>query len=143
MSENLPTVKEEDGSQARVVQSVSRLSVEAYSGAVPPPDIMEAYEKYTPGAANRFLKMAEQEQRNRLANNDKLIRIRENEIESQLTEFRWGIGASLTVMIILFVFMFYCAYLRLESVLIAALGVPLLSAIGNVILQFMWRKKGK
>ena len=55
--------------------------------------------------------------------------------------FRWGLAASTFIMVLLFGFMFFCAYLRLEAALIAALGVPLVGSIGSIIAQFVWRKK--
>ena len=33
-----------------------------YCGAVPPPDMVRAYEEILPGSANRFLQVAEREQ---------------------------------------------------------------------------------
>ena len=129
MSENLPATN--DSSTKRDNSAVISASVSMmYAGAVPPPDIVEGYEKFCPGAAERFLRMAEQEQQSRI---DADSRNSDN--------FRWGLVASTLIMILLFGFMFYCAYLGLESALIAALGVPLIGSIGSIIAQFVWRKK--
>ena len=101
-----------------------------YSGAVPHPSVVEGYERFCPGAAERFLRMAELEQQSRI------------EADKRGSDnFRWGLAASTFVMILLFGFMFFCAHLRLEAALIAAVGVPLVGSIGSIVAQFVWRKK--
>jgi len=126
-----------------------------YVGSVPLPDILDAYERHIPGATARFIELVENEQRvqfeiiNRnfeLVNRD--LDLRKQELDLRMQEdvtgaanFRFGLAASMGIMVLLFGFMFYCASLRLEAALIAALGVPLVGAIGSIIAQFVWRKK--
>ena len=133
-----------------------------YVGSVPPPDILDAYERHMPGATARFIELVENEQRvqfeiiNRnfeLVNRDLDLRkqqldLQKQELDLRMQEdvtgaanFRFGLAASMGIMVLLFGFMFYCASLRLEAALIAALGVPLVGAIGSIIAQFVWRKK--
>ena len=129
MSENLPTKRDEELRREESTFVSASVSLQ-YSGPVPHPSIVEGYEKFCPGAAERFMCMAEQEQQRQI---DADKRDSDN--------FRLGLVASMLVMVLLFGFMFFCAYLRLEAALIAALGVPLVGAIGSIIAQFVWRKK--
>ncbi|RMF68701.1 MAG: DUF2335 domain-containing protein [Calditrichaeota bacterium] len=47
-----------DDRNARIIAAASR-----FSGPLPPPEVLGAYDKILPGAAERILKMAEREQR--------------------------------------------------------------------------------
>ena len=133
MSENLPVERNESPRREESAVVSASFSM-VYSGSVPHPAIVEGYERFVPGAAERFLRMAEQEQQAR-------IEAGKTEEENATQNFRLGLAASMGVMVLLFGFMFYCASLRLEAALIAALGVPLVGAIGSIIAQFVWRKK--
>ena len=154
--ENLPATErplaQGDGEQTTITARLSAM----YVGAVPPPEVLDVYEHHAPGAATRFIEFVENEQRlqfeiakrnfdlaNRnldLQEQELAARERENKMESN--DFRLGLAASTLIMLFLFGFMFFCAHLRLEAALIAALGVPLLGAIGSIVAHFVWRKKG-
>lgn len=112
-----------------------------YVGVVPPPEIVQAYEQYAPGAAERFLRIAEREQDRRIKAEEQEQQLLKLQEENETANFRKGLSASMQLMVMMFGFMFFCAWLRLEGPLVAALGVPLLGAIGSIVAQFIWRKK--
>lgn len=139
MSKELPA---KNGNNSRNEDSkIVNASVLEYSGIVPPPGFIDVYEHNVPGATERFLRMAELEQQHRFAIDKEEIALMKQQESNDVADFRLGLYASTSVMVLLFIFMGICAFLRLESALIAALGVPLVGSIGSVIAQFLWRKK--
>ena len=64
---------------SRSVSSIRRktqLNVESFSGPIPPPAVLADYNKAHPTAADRILKMAEQNARHRQLQEDKIISAR-------------------------------------------------------------------
>lgn len=57
--ESAPTKTEE------IVKVVARVIASEFSGPIPPPNIIEGYEKVLPGSADRILKMAEEQSEHR------------------------------------------------------------------------------
>jgi len=133
-----------------------------YVGAVPPPEILDAYERHLPGATTRFIEIVENEQKMQfaIANRnldqqdreldqkereldlqERELNLREQEEANNTTNFLRGLIASVAMMSIFFTFMFVCAFLRLDNVLIYALGVPALTALGGIVGQFIWKRK--
>ena len=56
--------KEEQHRIVRTIMAIERSS--SFRGPLPPPDILEGYEKILPGASERILKMAEKQQDHRI-----------------------------------------------------------------------------
>jgi len=152
---NLPAIESPFEQKDNERTAVTARFSATYVGSVPPPEILEAYEHHTPGAGTRFIEIVENEQKMRFELVNRHFDLRKQQLDLQKQEldlrmqedvtgaanFRFGLAASMGVMVLLFGFMFYCASLRLEAALIAALGVPLVGAIGSIIAQFVWRKK--
>jgi len=89
MSENLPEERDEAARREEPAVVSASFSM-MYSGTVPHPAIVEGYERFVPGAAERFLRMAELEQKSRIdADKDeaKLWRMREESL--RIEEKRW------------------------------------------------------
>ena len=135
-NENLP-IPEQQGEKTRITTHFSAM----YVGAVPPPEILDTYERHLPGATERFLAMVENEQRMQFALANRNLDIRDDETKIAATNYRLGLAASFALMLILFVFMFICAYRGLENALMYALSVPVLTALGAIINQFIWKRK--
>jgi hypothetical protein len=163
-NENLP-IPEQQGETTRITARFSSV----YVGAVPPPEILDAYERHLPGATTRFIELVENEQKMQFAianrnldqqdrgldqrereldlqnreldRQERELRLRGREEANNSTNFLRGLIASAVLMSIFFAFMFVCAFLRLENVLIYALGVPVLTALGGIVGQFIWKRK--
>ena len=58
------------------IRKEAQLNVESFSGPIPPPEMLIAYNKAHPTAAHRILKMAEQNARHRQLKEDKIISAR-------------------------------------------------------------------
>ena len=145
---NLPAIESPFEQKDNERTAVTARFSATYVGSVPPPEILEAYELHTPGAGVRFIEIVENEQKMRFELINRHFDLRKQQLDLRIQEdvtgaanFRFGLAASMGVMVLLFGFMFYCASLRLEAALIAALGVPLVGAIGSIIALFVWRKK--
>ena len=123
------------------VQELLTTQVMAYRGAVPPPDMVAAYEQILAGSTNRFLQIAEREQQRRI-DNDKadaaLARLQE---ENNKDNYRWGIVGSCGLMAVYLLIMLICVLVQAPvTFLTAMLGVPVLSAIAAIVTQFMSRQ---
>ena len=94
-----------------------------YSGPVPPPAMVERYEAMLPGSADRFLAIAEEEQR---------IRGRDNLI--YLVNHRWRIAGSVVVSLALVGGGVFCGFIG-EPVLGGILGAS--GAVPAVVRYFM------
>ena len=79
----------------RSVVSVSR-SLESFEGPLPPPAVLEGYERVLPGSAERILRMAEQQAEHRRVVFTTLV-------EADTSRARWGLwlGAVVAVAFIL------------------------------------------
>ena len=56
---NLPSSSPSEESNSGNLRRHISTSVETFQGPIPPPNVLEAYERLVPGAAERILKMAE------------------------------------------------------------------------------------
>lgn len=63
---------------------------QAFSGPLPPPAVMEAYERICPGAAERIMSLAEREQGHRHQTEDRLVEAKVADRHLQRREFRLG-----------------------------------------------------
>ena len=66
------------GNEREDVPAASRrveIEAQAWSGPLPPPDHLERFERIVPGAGDRILKMAEDEQRHRHSQEDRLLEL--------------------------------------------------------------------
>lgn len=114
----------------------------SYRGAVPPPAVVEAYEKITPGAADRFIRMAEREQQRRIDNDNAAADFARTQEENAKANYRWGLAVSFSLMVLYLAIMFVCVLLKSPTeFLVAMLGVPALSAIGGIVTQFMFKRQ--
>lgn len=65
----------EDLPDEKKVKFIKKLAIsQEFSGPVPPPDILEGYEKCLPGSADRILAMAEKEQSHRHGRENNLLK---------------------------------------------------------------------
>ncbi|MFA4971711.1 MAG: DUF2335 domain-containing protein [bacterium] len=70
------------------------LVAQQYSGPIPPPEAMEKYNQILPGAADRILKMAEQQSQHRQG-------LENSVVKGNLSHQRWGliVGAIITIVV--------------------------------------------
>ena len=54
-----PALPHDPSNQSARRQMTASMSMEAFQGPIPPPAVLESYERIVPGAAERILKMAE------------------------------------------------------------------------------------
>jgi uncharacterized membrane protein len=117
----------------------------AYQGSVPPPDVLRAYEEFSPGAANRFISLVEREQERCIARDrqDADIAAKQMELSQQQEvnakmNYRWGLAASCALMLIYLILILTLFCLNAPtSLLIAMLGVPVMAALSGIISQFI------
>jgi uncharacterized membrane protein len=113
-----------------------------YRGTVPPPNVVEAYEKMIPGAADRFLQMAEREQQRRIDNEKASAELARAQEENGKANYRWGLICSCGLMVFYLIIMFVCVLLKAPTeFLVAMLGVPALSAIAGIVTQLMFKRQ--
>jgi uncharacterized membrane protein len=113
-------------------------SMMAYYGSVPPPEMVEAYERLCPGATNRFIQIAEHEQQRRTDNDRAVSNLAVIQEENSKINYRWGLVSSCGLMALYLIIMFLCVLLNAPSqFLVAMLGVPALSAVAAIVTQFM------
>lgn len=103
-----------------------------YSGPIPPPEMLEKYNQIIPGAAERILKMAEDQSAHRQYLEKKVI-------GSDIINSRLGIGCALIVSIATF----YLAYYAIKNgsptggTIIGTLG------IGSLVTTFIYGTKSR
>jgi len=114
-----------------------------YRGAVPPPNVVEVYEKYVPGATNRFMQITEREQQRRIDRDLAEMQFAHVQEENSKTNYRWGLVVSSSLMGFYLTIMLVCVFIQAPTeFLVAMLGVPACSAIAAVIAQFMLKRTG-
>lgn len=121
-----PSLKDLSEEQLRDIARVSIVEVrqEIFSGPLPPPSLLAAYENIIPGCADRIIKMSEANANSRLTINDKIVTSdikRSN--RGQVLGFVLsiiGIGAAV-----------FCAYLK-QPLPASLLGVGGLSTIISI-----------
>ena len=82
------------------------LTAQQFTGPIPPPNILEEYDRIHPGSADRIIKMAENEQLHRHAIEKQIVDAEivntAQEIKNHASEIRWGqwLGFSIGVVTI-------------------------------------------
>lgn len=102
----------------------------SFSGPIPPPAHLEQYERILPGAAERILKMAEEQSAHRRS-------LEKQVIGSGVKRAHLGLWFGLCVGLAGFVVVGYCAYLGFETLaaIIAALD------LGSLVGVFVYGSK--
>ena len=114
----------------------------AYIGAVPPPDMVRAYEEILPGSANRFLQVAEREQQRRIDNDKAEASLAMAQEENSKSNYRWGLVCSCGLMALYLIIMLICVFADAPAqFLTAMLGIPAISALASIVAFFMNRTK--
>lgn len=70
MNEQKESLLQSTNNDQQVIHSSQRIT---FSGPLPPPNVLEYYEKILPGSAERILKMAEEQSRHRRSLEEKVI----------------------------------------------------------------------
>jgi uncharacterized membrane protein len=81
MSKNFPS--QHNGQQNSNAVVVQQTSVQSFSGPLPPPEILRKFDEIIPGAAERILKMAEEQSAHRKE-------LEKRVIESDISRSKWG-----------------------------------------------------
>ena len=89
----IPAEIEEDDSQIVSVEQV-------FQGPIPPPAVLEGYEKACPGAADRILSMAEKQSEHRREMEQKVV---SSEMSSERIGMHYAFILSITLMILGFI----------------------------------------
>lgn len=116
--------------QAQVQQVQIETRAMLHSGPVPPPEMLDAYNKVLPGAAERILAMTEEQHRHRLAMEAHVIPNREKRTAR-------GQHYALTIGIIAIVGAVACAYLGQQVIGTVLVGTPL----GSLAYAFLTGKQ--
>ena len=110
----------------------------AYRGAVPPPEMIGAYEAILPGSANRFLQVAEKEQQRRIDNDNASASLAVVQEENSKNNYRWALVGSCGLMAFYLIVMLICVLVGAPAqFLMAMLGIPALSTIASMVTLFM------
>ena len=112
-----------------------------YRGAVPPPNVVKVYEKYAPGATDRFMQIVEREQQRRIDRDSAELQLVKIQEENSKNNYRWGLIVSSALMGFYLTIMLVCVLMQAPvEFLVAMLGVPACSAIAAVISQMMLKR---
>lgn len=85
---NLPA-----SAQPEVIAALmAQLTISAYSGPLPPPEILEGYERVVPGGANRVITMVEQQAAHRQT-------LERTVVLSDVKKSYWGLGLGFAVVV--------------------------------------------
>lgn len=98
-----------------------------WSGPLPPPSVLEGFDKVVPNGAERIFRMAEREQEHRLA-------YEQAELQYSRNDFRYGqvIGGMLALICV--VASVLSVHLAAHpSVSIALVGIPMTALIGKIL----------
>jgi uncharacterized membrane protein len=87
-----------DNPSAPIVQVAS-----SFSGPIPPPNVLKQYDEVVPGAADRILRMAEQQSAHRQ-------RLEEQAIANMDRNARWGMAFGFIVILSCIAVAAYCIY---------------------------------
>lgn len=85
-----PKMRDETPSGAALARQCVVSVAQAYSGPLPPPDLLAGFEHSCPGAADRIIRMAEQEAGHRRAMEAIIVNAGAAEIEKQFDESKRG-----------------------------------------------------
>lgn len=143
-SQNKPAQRQQNVQRSsQNVVSTEQIHVrEVFLGPVPHPEILQGYEKVIPGAAERILMMAEQQQEHRFARE---IAEQDFRHEMQRKELKYGAtlagtGQVLGFLIIMVVVM-WGGFLLLQGKDLYGLAA-LVSGLGSLLLAYLWGKGG-
>ncbi len=124
-------------SQARIFSRTERR--ELFGGPLPHPELLKQYEQTLPGIAERIVKMAEEEQANRLAiakadseQKAKLIEIADRECSAIVAATALGQKIGLCISVACIALAFASAYMGMDKLItMAFLAVPTASFISS------------
>src|SRR3989338_5571604 len=108
----------------------SSLHMEAFQGPIPPPTVLEAYEKLVPGAAQRILKMAEAQASHRQD-------IEKTVVRAGSRDSLWGIVVAGIIAICAFAWSAYALFIGQTAE--AVIGI--LTTIGGFVGAFIYGKR--
>jgi len=94
--------------QPPVTANFAHLKTETYTMPMPPPELVERYEAIVPGFAERFMQMAEREQKARL---EMEVRLAEIEAESVRSLHRSTMRGQIFALIAVIVMCCFCGFL--------------------------------
>lgn len=115
----------------------SRVTTAAFSGPIPPPDLLSGYESACPGAADRIIRMAEEEGVHRRSVQKLVVDAQIEEVRSQFAEAKRG---QICAVVIAVAGLFAGAYTAVAGYQIAGsfLGV---GGVGGIVTTFILGRK--
>lgn len=108
-----------------------------FSGPIPPPSFLQAYEVIVPGSANRILSMAEQNSTHSIAMDREQVALANRQIDSQATGRRYALYCFFGVIGVTF----YAIYKGQSIVALGALIAEMVTLAGVFIVGRFFRKK--
>lgn len=147
ISELVPEDKREEA-RARISQSLIR--AEHFEGPMPPPDLLRQYEEIIPGAADRILRLTENERANRYDIASRNTAINEKLSDAQIARFRSqdkiNEKGQNFAFVIFFVVLAFSVFLVLMGSAIGGIlfmaGLFLLYGLSFIMQKFQMHKKG-
>jgi len=138
MNENLPS----DNSGSGVHYASTQLAmISSHVGPLPSPEVLLRYEQAVPGIAERIIRMAEKEQQRRIDADQNSHDLEMQKQKNSVDNYKRGLIASLFFILLMFSFLFFCAYRGLNDVLIAGVSSQAVVAIACVIINFTSPKR--
>lgn len=128
---NFPSPGQSEPRSASLRSQVSAsMSVEAFHGPIPSPAVLEAYEKLVPGAAERILRMAEN-QANHRQTIEKIV------VKSGSRDSLWGIIVAAVIAVCAFAWSTYALSIGLTAGAITGI----LATISGFVGAFIYGKR--
>lgn len=122
----------------KIEQSIS-ISASNFSGPIPPPDILNGYNKIIKNGADRIIKMAEKEQEHRhqlnLKDQESQTKLIETDIKEQEREFYLKVAGMILGFILAIAFIGASVYLSLNGH--DAVATAIIAVIGTIVSIFV------
>lgn len=132
-----PTAKQ---SQQQSQQKVQVTEQRAFSGPIPPPDVLEHYDAISNGLANRIVAMAENEQAHRRELDISTLDANKGIANKEFSERRIGQVFGLIIGISGLACAAYLGYLGLETAAATVGGTTVVSLVGLFILGKLFNR---
>jgi uncharacterized membrane protein len=121
------------------VQADIQVTAELHAGLLPSPDTVERYERIQPGALDRLLTMAENDQQYKFEHNGRLLTIHEHDRRSDRFFAHCGQVFGFAVMVMFFAVLGVTAWTGSVTMFCGLLGAGVLTGLGRIIRSFQNR----
>ena len=138
---NLPQQSREDQVSSKSLNPDIQVTAELHAGPLPSPETVERYEMVLPGAFDRLLTMAENDQRDKSEYNGRFLAIHEQDKRSNRIFAHCGQVFGFAVVVAFFVVLGFTVWIENVTMFGALLGAGMLTGLARLVRSF--QNKGK